>query len=137
MRAAAAGGPGGPSGSEDCLHLNVTAPSASPSGGQRRPVMVWFHGGGFVNGAGDLYRPERLLDGVRPHGHCACVAAVRLRRIRAVLRTGGGRDPHGGRARGTPLRVLGRAVALSSSHQGMLVTTYPSGVRTDTVPLSP
>ncbi|MFD5147175.1 carboxylesterase family protein [Streptomyces sp. NPDC058401] len=25
-----------------------------------RPVMVWFHGGGFMNGAGDLYRPGRL-----------------------------------------------------------------------------
>ncbi|MFD9333389.1 carboxylesterase/lipase family protein [Streptomyces sp. NPDC060028] len=49
-------GPGGPSGSEDCLFLNVTGPAA----GVRRPVMVWFHGGGFVNGAGDLYRPQRL-----------------------------------------------------------------------------
>ncbi|THA40142.1 carboxylesterase family protein [Streptomyces sp. A1547] len=53
-------GPGGPSGSEDCLYLNVTSPNASSSGGQRRPVMVWFHGGGFVNGAGDLYRPGQL-----------------------------------------------------------------------------
>ncbi|MEV6731138.1 carboxylesterase family protein [Streptomyces sp. NPDC051364] len=57
-------GPGGPSGSEDCLYLNVTSPNASASsasGGQRRrPVMVWFHGGGFVNGAGDLYQPEQL-----------------------------------------------------------------------------
>ncbi|MGW8782772.1 carboxylesterase/lipase family protein [Streptomyces sp. NPDC055796] len=50
-------GPGGPSGSEDCLYLNVTSPSP---GGNGRPVMVWFHGGGFVNGAGDLYRPDRL-----------------------------------------------------------------------------
>ncbi|MFE2878981.1 carboxylesterase/lipase family protein, partial [Streptomyces roseus] len=50
-------GPGGPSGSEDCLYLNVTTPSP---GGGGRPVMVWFHGGGFVNGAGDAYRAERL-----------------------------------------------------------------------------
>ncbi|KPI12901.1 Acetylcholinesterase [Actinobacteria bacterium OV450] len=50
-------GPGGPGGSEDCLYLNVTTPAGSGTG---RPVMVWFHGGGFVNGAGDLYRPERL-----------------------------------------------------------------------------
>ncbi|MFD8985544.1 carboxylesterase/lipase family protein, partial [Streptomyces sp. NPDC059564] len=50
-------GPGGPSGSEDCLYLNVTAP-AGP--GRGRPVMVWFHGGGFRNGAGDPYRPEPL-----------------------------------------------------------------------------
>lgn len=54
-------GPGGPSGSEDCLYVNVTAPSGGTArGGTLRPVMVWFHGGGFVNGAGDLYRPERL-----------------------------------------------------------------------------
>ncbi|MFE2146771.1 carboxylesterase/lipase family protein [Streptomyces sp. NPDC059456] len=50
-------GPGGPGGSEDCLYLNVTAPAGSGTG---RPVMVWFHGGGFANGAGDLYRPQRL-----------------------------------------------------------------------------
>lgn len=59
-------GPGGPGGSEDCLYLNVTAPTGPTAatdagrGGQRRPVMVWFHGGGFANGAGDLYRPQRL-----------------------------------------------------------------------------
>ncbi|MFG2982063.1 carboxylesterase/lipase family protein [Streptomyces sp. NPDC048258] len=55
-------GPGGPSGSEDCLYLNVTAPApaAGAARGARRPVMVWFHGGGFVNGAGDLYPAERL-----------------------------------------------------------------------------
>ncbi|WP_327256821.1 carboxylesterase/lipase family protein [Streptomyces sp. NBC_01244] len=63
-------GPGGPSGSEDCLFLNVTAPkpaTAHPAAphpaapdSSGRPVMVWFHGGGFMNGAGDLYRPGRL-----------------------------------------------------------------------------
>lgn len=25
-----------------------------------RPVMVWFHGGGFLNGSGDAYRPDGL-----------------------------------------------------------------------------
>ncbi|MGW1772692.1 carboxylesterase/lipase family protein [Streptomyces sp. NPDC002104] len=84
-------GPGGPSGSEDCLFLNVTvpgdatgitgnrplssagiAPGAHPAGAaggarragtagaRSRPVMVWFHGGGFMNGAGELYRADRL-----------------------------------------------------------------------------
>lgn len=52
-------GPGGPSGSEDCLFLNVTAPDGAPTA-PPRPVMVWFHGGGFRNGAGDLYAPGRL-----------------------------------------------------------------------------
>ncbi|MGW0392663.1 carboxylesterase/lipase family protein [Streptomyces sp. NPDC003042] len=53
-------GPGGPTGAEDCLYLNVTAPSGGVRAGRARPVMVWFHGGGFRNGAGDPYRPEPL-----------------------------------------------------------------------------
>ncbi len=36
--------------SEDCLYLNVW--SAAPSAGARWPVMVWFHGGAFQQGAG-------------------------------------------------------------------------------------
>jgi para-nitrobenzyl esterase len=39
----------GPS-SEDCLYLNVW--TAAPSGRERRPVMVWFPGGGFTTGGG-------------------------------------------------------------------------------------
>ena len=35
---------------EDCLCLNVWTPN--PGGGQRRPVMVWLHGGGFTSGSG-------------------------------------------------------------------------------------
>jgi len=35
--------------SEDCLTLNVWTPR--PDAG-RRPVMVWFHGGGFTSGTG-------------------------------------------------------------------------------------
>ncbi|MEU9039616.1 carboxylesterase family protein, partial [Streptomyces sp. NPDC048352] len=50
-------GPGGPAGSEDCLYLNVTAPAGR---GRGRPVMVWFHGGGFRFGSGDAYRPQPL-----------------------------------------------------------------------------
>jgi para-nitrobenzyl esterase len=34
--------------SEDCLYLNVWRPAGG--GGQKLPVMVWIHGGGFVNG---------------------------------------------------------------------------------------
>lgn len=36
---------------EDCLYLNVWA---SRDGPQKRPVMVWIHGGGYTNGATSL-----------------------------------------------------------------------------------
>jgi para-nitrobenzyl esterase len=39
-----------PSLSEDCLVLNVWTPAVGA--GARRPVMVWFHGGGFSIGSG-------------------------------------------------------------------------------------
>lgn len=35
---------------EDCLSLNVW--TAGVRDGRQRPVMVWFHGGGFSNGSG-------------------------------------------------------------------------------------
>lgn len=34
---------------EDCLRLNVWTPALD---GKRRPVLVWFHGGGFTIGSG-------------------------------------------------------------------------------------
>lgn len=37
---------------EDCLNLNVYTPEARRSS-KRRPVMVWFHGGGFAGGSGN------------------------------------------------------------------------------------
>ncbi|MGW7316861.1 carboxylesterase/lipase family protein [Streptomyces sp. NPDC054854] len=51
-------GPATATGSEDCLFLNVTAPAAP---GRERPVMVWFHPGGFRDGSGAAYRPEPLV----------------------------------------------------------------------------
>ena len=50
--------PGSPaSWHEDCLYLNVYA---RRRGGGKRPVMVWFHGGGWVNGAGTDVQPSWL-----------------------------------------------------------------------------
>src|SRR5215813_3584183 len=42
--------------SEDCLSLNIWSPGADQ---QKRPVMVYIHGGGFVFGSGS----EPLYDG--------------------------------------------------------------------------
>jgi para-nitrobenzyl esterase len=36
---------------EDCLSLTITTPAAD---GQRRPVLIWLHGGAFWTGAGSL-----------------------------------------------------------------------------------
>jgi para-nitrobenzyl esterase len=40
-----------PNWSEDCLFLNVQTPALDDG---RRPVMVWIHGGAFVNGTGAI-----------------------------------------------------------------------------------
>jgi hypothetical protein len=44
---------------EDCLYLNVYAPAAEA--GAKRPVLIWFHGGGWVNGAGTDVQPTWLI----------------------------------------------------------------------------
>ncbi len=48
-----------PDTSEDCLFLNVWTPALRDGG--KRPVMVWFHGGGFTTGSGS----SNAYDGVR------------------------------------------------------------------------
>ena len=48
-----------PADSEDCLFLNVWTPALEDGG--KRPVMVWFHGGGFGAGSGS----STAYEGVR------------------------------------------------------------------------
>jgi para-nitrobenzyl esterase len=47
-------------GSEDCLFVNVTTPKKRPA--KALPVMVWFHGGGYIQGAGSDYDAQRMAD---------------------------------------------------------------------------
>ncbi len=57
--------------SEDCLFLNIwTSESAAP--GEKRPVIVYIHGGGFVGGCGH----EKHFDG--PVWPCFGVVAVTI-----------------------------------------------------------
>jgi para-nitrobenzyl esterase len=53
--------PDEPAPSEDCMVLNVW--TRAPTDGERRPVIVWFHGGGYVTGsaAAPLYNFASLV----------------------------------------------------------------------------
>lgn len=46
-------------GQEDCLYLNVFTHGNTQ---EQRPVMVFFHGGGFILGGSNMYHPEFLMD---------------------------------------------------------------------------
>ncbi len=46
-------------GQEDCLYLDVTVP-AGAGRGDRLPVLVWLHGGGFTTGGAREYDGARL-----------------------------------------------------------------------------
>jgi para-nitrobenzyl esterase len=47
------------SANEDCLTLNVTAPSTEPE--RKRAVIVWIHGGAFVGGSSALYPLDHMV----------------------------------------------------------------------------
>lgn len=52
-------------GDEDCLYLNIYTPSLPNSDGPLLPVMVFFHGGGFLFGSGtedSKHGPDYLIE---------------------------------------------------------------------------
>jgi para-nitrobenzyl esterase len=49
-----------PSNTEDCLYLNVFTPKTEADLAARRPVMVWFHGGGLFSGESNDYDGSKL-----------------------------------------------------------------------------
>jgi para-nitrobenzyl esterase len=59
--------------SEDCLTLNVWTPETRTA--PKLPVMVWIHGGGFVNGSATA----ALYDGARLAGDGVVVVSVNYR----------------------------------------------------------
>ena len=70
---------GEPTGSEDCLYLNVFAPAFAPEevpkAGARLPVMMWIHGGGNTIGDAVLYDGSELA---RRHGVVLITVHYRL-----------------------------------------------------------
>ncbi|MCD0443237.1 carboxylesterase family protein [Glycomyces sp. A-F 0318] len=51
--------PGAPTGSEDCLYLDVHTPNRAAG---PLPVLVFLHGGGLRSGSGDMYDPVRIVE---------------------------------------------------------------------------
>jgi para-nitrobenzyl esterase len=58
VQTAVAWRPAAASTNEDCLYLNVWTPKQTKGG---RPVAVWFHGGGSINGAGRDFEPVDMV----------------------------------------------------------------------------
>ncbi|XP_068622348.1 esterase FE4-like [Battus philenor] len=48
-------------GSEDCLYLNVYTPSLPVEKLEKLPVLFFVHGGRFLFGYGDYYKPDYLI----------------------------------------------------------------------------
>jgi len=63
---------------EDCLFLNVFSNNVGAPAGKRRPVLLWIHGGGNVDGASNDYDASKLATG-GPNGSATVVVTVNYR----------------------------------------------------------
>ena len=63
--------------SEDCLYLNVFT-TGSGHFGQKKPVLVWIHGGGNVDGESNDYDASKLATG-GPNGSATVVVTINYR----------------------------------------------------------
>lgn len=59
------------------IQLDVYLPSTPPSDGQGLPLLIWFHGGGLLQGNRDSVAPHHL-HGVTKHGYALISADYRL-----------------------------------------------------------
>jgi len=62
--------------SEDCLYLNIWAPSRSAPRDKGYPVILWIHGGGFIEGSPSM--PFYQAEGLVQKGAVFVAAAYRL-----------------------------------------------------------
>jgi para-nitrobenzyl esterase len=74
---------------ENCLFLNVYAPAGGESGA-RKPVMVFFHGGGFSSGESDDYDPAKWV----AHDRVVVTLNYRLGWLGFLETTGLQGEPH-------------------------------------------
>jgi para-nitrobenzyl esterase len=64
--------------SEDCLYLNVFTAGFGDTKGALKPVLVWIHGGGFVDGESNDYDASKLATG-GPNGTPTVVVTINYR----------------------------------------------------------
>jgi para-nitrobenzyl esterase len=64
---------------EDCLYLNVFTTGGDRSRSARRPVLVWIHGGGNVDGSSSDYDGTKLARAGRYGGKDSVVVTVNYR----------------------------------------------------------
>ncbi|KAF8384725.1 hypothetical protein PRIPAC_73867 [Pristionchus pacificus] len=63
--------------SEDCLYLNVFSPGDYPAN-NKRPVLVFIHGGGFARGSIRAYGDRAICDGLVRQGLVVVMIQYRL-----------------------------------------------------------